>query len=72
MIDRNYVFISIYDVELINDYRRITASLGGSGECVYFDSKATHPYTSECLFDMVDEEGILEDGVDSGENIKNE
>ena len=64
MIDRNYVFISIYDVEMINDYRKITASLGGSGECVYFDSKATHPYTSECLFNMAEEE-ILEENVNS-------
>lgn len=55
MIDHNYVFISIYDIEAINDYRKIVSSLTKSKECIYFDSNATHPYTSECLFDIVEE-----------------
>lgn len=55
MIDHNYVFVSIYDIDMINDYRKIASSLEASGQCVYFDSKATHPYTSECLFDQVDD-----------------
>ena len=62
MVDHNYVFISIGNMESINSYRKIAATLTSSNECIYYDSNATHPYTSTCLFDI--EEETNEDGND--------
>lgn len=49
MVDHNIVFVPIYYVDNINDYRKIATSLTSNEVCVFFESNDLHPYVGECL-----------------------
>lgn len=71
MVDRNVVYVPIYYVASVNNYRNIVSTLSQGEVCVYFDSDKLHPYVGECLEDeeevsdneVVEEEEVLEDGA---------
>ncbi|MBE6115183.1 MAG: FtsQ-type POTRA domain-containing protein [Erysipelotrichaceae bacterium] len=49
MVDHNIVFVPIYYVDNVNDYRKIATSLTSNEVCVFFDSDDLHPYVGDCL-----------------------
>lgn len=66
MVDRNVVYVPIYYVASVNNYRNIISTLSQGEVCVYFDSDKLHPYVGECLLDEEDvngDESIVEDEV---------
>lgn len=69
MIDQNYVYVTVNDIDMINDYRKIASTLNDSGQCVYFESAGSHAYTSECLFNLKDEEIASESDVASTSDV---
>ena len=49
MVDRKIVFVPIFYVDNVNNYRKIASSLTSNEVCVFFDSDKLHPYVGECL-----------------------
>lgn len=65
MVDKNVVYVPIYYVSSVNNYRKIVASLTAGEICVFFDSDELHPYIGECLLD--EEENMDDLGEDGKE-----
>lgn len=70
MVDRNVVYVPIYYVSSVNNYRMIVGSLTSSEVCVFFDSNELHPYVGECLSEELDEPS--EDLENSEEEVESD
>ena len=66
MVDRNVVYVPIYYVSSVNNYRHIVSTLSQGEVCVYFDSDKLHPYVGECL---KDEEEVRGNEFVEGEEV---
>lgn len=60
MVDRNVVYVPVYYVSSVNNYRNIISTLAVGEVCVYFDSDKLHPYVGECLGDQEEMEATEE------------
>ena len=62
MRDGNYIFTSVYGLDIINMYYEMVSRLSsGENKCYYFEDISGNAYTSACPWQLVEETGTQDD-----------